>query len=200
MDSFWKVPFLTCAFLISAAVSAHAVTLIDQNQPLGNIDFCSGNNLCGQSFQQDHTNIAGAGVLLGGNSIGSGTVTISIYGSYGVTPTNLIASGSVSVSAPSAGQWADVFWSPASISLATTYYLVLDVSNNLTVDALGAGNPYPNGNALYAGCANCWSQDLTFRTYYDNSVATPLPAALPLFATGLAGLAFLARRRRKQAA
>ena len=36
----------------------------------------------------------------------------------------------------------------------------------------------------------------------DNSPgpATPLPPALPLFATGLAGLAWLARRRRKQAA
>jgi hypothetical protein len=30
--------------------------------------------------------------------------------------------------------------------------------------------------------------------------AVPLPAALPLFATGLAGLGWLARRRRKQAA
>jgi hypothetical protein len=30
--------------------------------------------------------------------------------------------------------------------------------------------------------------------------STPLPAALPLFATGLAGLGWLARRRRKQAA
>jgi len=30
--------------------------------------------------------------------------------------------------------------------------------------------------------------------------ATPLPAALPLFATGLAGLGWLARRRHKQAA
>jgi hypothetical protein len=29
---------------------------------------------------------------------------------------------------------------------------------------------------------------------------TPLPAALPLFATGLAGLGWLARRRKKQAA
>lgn len=35
---------------------------------------------------------------------------------------------------------------------------------------------------------------------FEATVATPLPAALPLFATGLAGLGFLARRRRKQTA
>jgi hypothetical protein len=34
----------------------------------------------------------------------------------------------------------------------------------------------------------------------NTSAATPLPAALPLFATGLAGLGLLARRRRKQVA
>jgi hypothetical protein len=34
----------------------------------------------------------------------------------------------------------------------------------------------------------------------EGAVATPLPAAFPLFATGFAGLGWLARRRRKQAA
>jgi hypothetical protein len=34
----------------------------------------------------------------------------------------------------------------------------------------------------------------------QSPLATPLPAALPLFASGLAGLGWLARRRRKQAA
>jgi hypothetical protein len=42
---------------------------------------------------------------------------------------------------------------------------------------------------------------VTFNDLGDiQSVETPLPAALPLFATGLAGLGWLARRRRKQAA
>ena len=34
----------------------------------------------------------------------------------------------------------------------------------------------------------------------DNIVLTPLPAALPLFATGLAGLGLLGWRRKKKAA
>jgi hypothetical protein len=41
-----------------------------------------------------------------------------------------------------------------------------------------------------------WTGDLTLRA----SAETPVPAALPMFATGLAGLGWLARRRRKQAA
>ena len=42
--------------------------------------------------------------------------------------------------------------------------------------------------------------NLVFDFTLADVVATPLPAALPLFATGLAGLGWLARRRRKQAA
>jgi len=47
-----------------------------------------------------------------------------------------------------------------------------------------------NGNLLFQFVHGSWTAN----------VATPLPAALPLFATGLAGLGWLARRRRKQAA
>lgn len=45
--------------------------------------------------------------------------------------------------------------------------------------------------------AACDAQAPTEPIVYENVV--PIPAALPLFATGLAGLAWLARRRRKQA-
>jgi hypothetical protein len=36
--------------------------------------------------------------------------------------------------------------------------------------------------------------------FVSSAVATPLPAALPLFATGLAAVAFGARRRKRKAA
>jgi hypothetical protein len=47
-------------------------------------------------------------------------------------------------------------------------------------------------------CNTSCNADVPTSIVYDNT--TPLPAALPLFATGLAGLGWLARRRRKQAA
>jgi hypothetical protein len=56
---------------------------------------------------------------------------------------------------------------------------------------IGLGLEGPDGQPY-----NYFVDDLTI----NSAAATPLPAALPLFATGLAGLGWLARRRRKQVA
>jgi hypothetical protein len=53
----------------------------------------------------------------------------------------------------------------------------------------------PNGD----GCTNCYfGQIATLST--PDVTATPLPAALPLFASGLAGLGWIGRRRKKRTA
>ncbi len=58
-----------------------------------------------------------------------------------------------------------------------------------------------NGVTYYRGFENPHTSAVFVATVtYDLVSETPLPAALPLFATGLGGLAYLARRRRRNSA
>jgi len=103
-------PLLLWASLL-VATPARAATLVDQMSPsVLPTGFCDADSsfICGQSFQQGHTNIAGAGVYL--NLVSNpGTLNISIYSNYSSTPSGLIATGSSYVSSPG---WVDVFWTP----------------------------------------------------------------------------------------
>lgn len=86
--------------------------------------------------------------------------------------------------------WVDVFWSPVAVSLSTTYYMVLESTNDI-VAAFSDSDTYSNGNALYAGNTTTFSHfDLAFRTYYDDGVQiqVPEPGTLALFSLGLVGL------------
>ena len=74
---------------------------------------------------------------------------------------------------------------------------VEDLYNN-GVDALNAQR-YSSANDQFNGNVDNFTLNSTTFNF-DPAVATPLPAALPMFLTGLAGLGLLARRRRKQAA
>jgi hypothetical protein len=63
---------------------------------------------------------------------------------------------------------------------------------NASTSFIGQG---PDGD----GCNNCYfGQIATLST--PDVTATPLPAALPLFASGLAGLGWISRRRKRRAA
>jgi hypothetical protein len=185
-----------------AAGTAQAVTLVDQNNPAVAGSFCipDAGALCGQSFQQDHANIAGAGVYV--DTLGAlTTLDFAIYSSYGTTPSGFITSANIYVTHTG---WWDVTWSPVAITPGTTYFLVLSAtaSNSMTVTFAPIGS-YADGNALANG-DNFTAYDLTFRTYYDDTApsSVPLPAALPLFGGGLAviGLAGWRRRKRRAAA
>jgi hypothetical protein len=70
---------------------------------------------------------------------------------------------------------------------------------------LGIGS-FPINFDYFAGCSPCsgtgWSGDLMLTYTYDAAAVpeVPLPAALPLFATGLGALGLLGGRRKKKAA
>jgi hypothetical protein len=49
-------------------------------------------------------------------------------------------------------------------------------------------------------CGDGWSGDLKLTYVFDPVSQTPLPAALPLFATGLGALGVIGRRRKKKSA
>jgi hypothetical protein len=99
--------------------------------------------------------------------------------------------------------------SPSSGGIGAPTYgaLIPEVVGSGIVDSIYAGcGTYPNGNCV----AGTWSNDAGIftevgSTYpYDDYVvftavtATPLPATVPLFITGLAGLGLLGRRKKRK--
>lgn len=185
--------------------SASATPILDQNQPAVYSIPLAGFDQPGlaQSFQQTHGNIDGAGIHLNGGHGTTDTVTIALWNALPNQPgANLLASGSGTATA---GSWLDVFWSPATVTPGTTYYLVFtspdtNVATTLLIDG-PVNNPYPNGEAFAnAGYQAYPNDDYTFRTYYDNAVnSVPEPASLGLFGIGSAGiLALVLLRRRRQ--
>lgn len=181
-------------------MTAMASPVIDQsNSGTANYGFCYAGigQLCGQSFTQTNNNISGAGFYIHPNYFaGDGTVTISIYSNYGVSPSGLIASGTSSIVNSNTG-WVDAFWSPAAVTTGTQYYMVIDSEQDYLVASYSDLASYAGGNALYGGDPTTYFEyDLAFRTYADNGATNelPEPTTLGLFGLGLMGLAFSRRR------
>ena len=193
----WVGLFMFVSTPIQAAI------ILDQNNPtIHNVEnaFCSIETsvFCAQSFQQDHTNIAGAGVSLRAfGFVADAPVTISIFSSYGngLPPTGLIATGTILTESPG---FVDVFWDPAIVALETTYFLVIGSPfETLSLQESGF-DLYPFGHAhLNGSLGGNSTADLAFRTFYEE---VPEPTTLALFTFGLAGMGFMMRRRRRSQA
>jgi len=191
---FWKLVSAVIALILSASVNA--ASLIDQDNSFSSGAFGYIDDLfVGQSFQQDQTNISGAGIFLNPGHAGSGNFTISIYENYSSTPSGLIASGTSDLVNQDSG-WVDVFWTPEAILASNTYYIVLeDTAFSGLVVSHSDGDSYSLGNAFWDGYTYP-TYDLSFRTYYDDAAVVPVPAAVWLFGSGLIGLVSLARRKK----
>ena len=178
---------------------ANAQVLTDQNNDfIHSLDgaFCSlqASANCGQSFQQSHTNIAGAGISIREFQFVVGAqVTISIFSSYGTTPAGLVASGTSITSSPG---WIDVFWDAAAVDLSTTYFLVVESPvENLAAHESGF-DTYSLGHAHLQGSLEQHStSDLAFRTYFDDAASVPEPSTFGLLGLGLAGFGLLRRKQ-----
>ncbi len=177
------------AVLVLSVGGATAAPVLDQSQPSAMTYMAAfAQTDLAQSFQQAHSNVAGAGILLQAGVGSSDLVTIALWDALPNDGGTLLASGS---GTGTAGSWFDVFWSPVTVTPGDTLFLVFTSGQNTLGIAGDVYNPYPDG-MTYAnsGYGAFDAFDYTFRTYYEDAVAAiPAPAALLLgaFGTGLVG-------------
>ena len=190
MYNSWK-SWLCSMAVLAAAPLAGATPLINQEANVHAVNMANFSQRdLAQSFQQSAPTIAGAGIFLVPDMGRTDTVTISLWNNLPNAAGTMLAQASV---AGTAGQWADVFWSPVAIAANTTYYLVFGGNNTLAIagdtnNGYGLGQVYANTG--YQSFANF---DYAFRTF-----AAPVPEPTTVYLL-LAGLSVLLLARRQHA-
>ncbi len=189
--------FLFVAVALSAGPAMAALS-VDQSQ-LSATTYMAGffQPDLAQSFQQDHGNVAGAGIQMMSYVGTTDTVTIALWDALPNAGGTLLASASGTATA---GTWFDVYWSPVAVTPGDTLFLVFTSSQN-TLGIMGDEyNPYPDGMTYAnAGFGAFPTFDYTFRTYYDDAFAVlpavPAPAALLLGTLGAGVVGWLRGRK-----
>lgn len=202
-----KLAFACVSALFAVASPAAATNVIDVNQPERNVylaDFAHPAGL-GQTFQQVANNISGAGLfLMPGVGSGTGNITISVWDENpDFAGSTMLGRGSAT---GSAGQWVDVFWTPAATIAHHRYYLTFQ-SDNATLGYAGlrAGGDfgYYWGAATWGSYSSEWGfYDVTFRTYTTGDVVeSPSAAPEPMtWAMTIAGFGMVGATLRRKSA
>jgi hypothetical protein len=147
-----------------------------------------------ESFIPSASDITGASVFTSFTVAVTANITISLWDALpNATGATELASG-VSAAVPRS-TWADVSWSPVTLTPGTTYYLAFSPS---AFDGFAGTttNSYPNGIAYAVDASNnpytpFPNLDFAFKTFTQ----VPEPSALAVFGLGGAGLLLVARRR-----
>ncbi|QQX76674.1 MULTISPECIES: T9SS type A sorting domain-containing protein [Aequorivita] len=116
-----------------------------------------------QSYIPLESEAAGAGIKF--TAVSSGLdVELSLWDGLPNAGGTMLASG---ITQTDGTEWADVFWDPVvSVTVGTTYYIVIDGDITLPCIAGSTNNPYPDGNVYAnAGYNPFPTFDYTFRTY-----------------------------------
>jgi hypothetical protein len=153
-----------------------------------------------QSFTAESANAAGAGIWIFSTPslVGAtGTVELRLFEDLPTPSGSAVATGSTNVILAGAPQFYDVFWTPVSTNVGTTYYV--QILHSLPTGAAPqlAGNTYPGGNA-YNNSAAFVNFDAPIRIYTEPGVLTPIPepSALALVFGAGAALTAMAFRSR----
>ncbi len=156
----WDVEILSTG---GGGGGACANAVLEVNQDVD--DTCMANISQGglaQSYIPTEASSAGAGVKFRDPSSGL-DVNLSLWDGLPNAGGTMLASGT---SQTDGTNWADVFWDPVvSVTVGTTYYIVIDGDITLPCISGSTNNPYPGGNVFANNYGSFPTFDYTFRTY-----------------------------------
>ena len=120
-------------------------------------------------------------------------VSIDLY------PAGLGALGTVPISVPLPVSAENQFTVDSSGLLRSEFFLDVTPTYTLVLNSLAESQVFELTNSLFSAALRS-VEDPTLTITTPSTSATPLPAALPLFATGLGALGLLGWRRKRKAA